>query len=447
MRPSAILARVIVSGCAVGLAACGTTTVAYENPSSKGTAANGPAVTVATPSEPTPAATAPEAAAPVAAIPAAAPGGEPLFAGNTETRQLVPMTPSPSRERFAETGPVSTDGLTQISFAQEGEDFDPVITPDSKAVIFASTQHRATSDLFIKPVKGSVITQLTNDPADDAMPAISPNGKFIAFASNRSGTWNIYTMPVTGGKPVQITASAAHDLHPSWSPDSSTLVFCRLGEVSRRWELWTVEAFNPSAASFLGYGMLPQWCPKAGTGEGGADRILFQLPRDRGARTFGVWTIDYRNGTTSNPTAIVTSNNSALINPAWSPDGRFIVYAEVPAPTGRVEINQTRPTQSDLWMTAVDGSAKVRLTDGNAVALMPYWQGNRLVFFSDRGGRGNIWTLDTTSAALACSGMAPAVTAQAPAPKAPAHEAATTPAVHAETSGAQVAEVQEPKHD
>jgi hypothetical protein len=56
-------------------------------------------------------------------------------------------------------------------------------------------------------------------------------------------------------------------------------------------------------------------------------------------------------------------------------------------------------------MAAVDGSARVKLTDGNAVALMPHWgANNRMVFFSDRAGRGNVWTMDVNNAVLACGG-------------------------------------------
>jgi TolB protein len=403
----AALARFVLAGTVLGLGACGTSGTYAERPTDQPATASKPqqassetsrafqnAGDVAT-AEPEIATTAPAVApAPIAeALPA------------IPERRLAPMPVIAKRDRFDETGPASVDGLSQVSFAQEGEDFDPVLTPDGEKMIFASTQYRTTSDIYAKPVKGSVVTQLTSDPADDVMPTVSPDGKKVAFASNRSGSWNIYVMPITGGRPVQVTATGAHDLHPSWSPDGKHLVFSRLGEVSHRWEMWVTDASNPSASHFVGYGLLPEWCPVAGTGENGADRILFQLPRERGARTFGVWTIDFKDGVTSNAMAIATSGGSALINPTWSPDGKFIAYAEVPAPEGRVEINQSRPGQSDLWMAAVDGSARVKLTDGNAVALMPHWgANNRMVFFSDRAGRGNVWTMDVNNAVLACGG-------------------------------------------
>ncbi len=452
MRHRAALVRVLLSGTVLGLAACGTSVVVRDNPASEPAA---PAHAAASPSHQQDAAGEHQAASVAVHSDANDHGSEPapMPAETHEgSRNLVPHSVGRGRERFAETAPVSNDGLTQISFAQEGEDFDPALTPDGRSVVFASTQHRNASDLFVKAINSSVVTQLTNDPADDAMPSISPDGKRVAFASNRGGNWNIYVMPLSGGKAVQITASSAHDLHPSWSPDSSKIVFCRLGEVSRRWELWVVEASNPSSGSFLGYGMLPQWSPKAGTGLAGGDRILFQLPRERGARTFGVWAVDYKDGIVGNATAIVTSTTSALINPTWSPDGRFIVYAEVPTPGGRVELGQTRPSQSDLWMIAADGSGKVRLTDGNAVALMPNWgSGNRLVFFSDRGGRGNIWTMDTGSAVASCGGQQAVHASAAPrggqnhADATDARESGESPA-EAKAAGEEVATAEEPKH-
>lgn len=403
----AALARLVLAGTALSLGACGTSDTFAERPTEQPTTA----AKAQPPSGETSRAfqTSGDVATAEpefqAAEPAVAPAPIAQAVPAMPERRLAPMPVFAKRERFDETGPASVDGLSQVSFAQEGEDFDPVLTPDGDKMIFASTQYRTTSDIYAKPVKGSVVTQLTSDPADDVMPAVSPDGRKVAFASNRSGTWNIYVMPITGGRPVQVTSTSAHDLHPSWSPDGKHLVFSRLGEVSHRWEMWVTDASNPSASHFVGYGLLPEWCPVAGTGANGADRILFQLPRERGARTFGVWTIDFKDGVTSNAMAIATSSGSALINPTWSPDGKFIAYAEVPAPAGRVEINQSRPTQSDLWMAAVDGSARVKLTDGNAVALMPFWgANNRMVFFSDRAGRGNVWTMDVNNAVLACGG-------------------------------------------
>jgi TolB protein len=97
-----------------------------------------------------------------------------------------------------ETGPAAgsqLDGstnLVQVSFATEGACVDPATDRTGTLMVFASTMHRRTSDIYLKTVNGKTLTQLTSDPSDDAMPAFSPEATKIAFASNRSGNWDIY---------------------------------------------------------------------------------------------------------------------------------------------------------------------------------------------------------------------------------------------------------------
>jgi TolB protein len=297
--------------------------------------------------------------------------------------------------------------FTQVSFSQEGADFDPSVSRDGSQIVFASTQHRTTSDIFIKSVQSRVVTQLTNDPANDVMPRTSPDGTRIAFASNRSGNWDIYVIPITGGRTVQITCDAADDLHPSWSPSGAQLVFCRLGEVSGQWEMWVTDVGNTGVARFIGYGLFPEWCPIGGTGAEGADRIAFQRSRERGDRAFGVWTVDYKNGEAGNMTEVASSPVAACINPAWAPDGQWIAFATVPNPSEWANSLESRPASADLWMADLNGTTRISLTSGKAVNLMPTWgPGNRLFFVSDRGGTDNIWSMDTTKVlALARANM------------------------------------------
>lgn len=304
--------------------------------------------------------------------------------------------------------PEGTVNISQISFAHDGSNFDPTISHDGKTLLFASTQHRPTADIYMQRVGSKVISRLTDDPAQDVMPALSPDGTRVAYASNRAGTWDIYVMPVTGGKAVQISSDSANDLHPSWSPDGRQLVFCRLGETSGRWELWVVDVFNSARTQFIGYGLFPEWCPASGTGYAGADQILFQRSRQRGQRTFSIWTLDYNFATqqASNETELVSSPEYALINPSWSPDAQRLVYAAVPNPDKWTE--DTRPTMASLWMIGVDGRGQVNLTNGSSIDLMPTWGSDGRVFFvSDRSGVENLWGLEIAPAILAATGQTP----------------------------------------
>ena len=140
--------------------------------------------------------------------------------GSTQTN---PMAAGAS---VGASGPLDgPENLRRVSFAAEGDDFDPMASPDGQWIVYASTQHRPTADLYLKKIDGTAVTQLTNDPADDIMPVFSPDGKKIAFASNRAGNWNIYLMDAAGGQAVQLTSDRTQDLHPSFSPDGRKHVF------------------------------------------------------------------------------------------------------------------------------------------------------------------------------------------------------------------------------
>jgi dipeptidyl aminopeptidase/acylaminoacyl peptidase len=343
----------------------------------------------------------------VAANPAPASTETPTLASSAATEPTAYANGPALDESAAEAGPdlPTTTNISRVTFAEEGADFDPCVSKDGTHVVFASTQHRKNSDIYIKRTDSRVVTQLTNDPADNAMPSISPDGTKVAFASNRSGNWDIYVMPITGGKAVQITSDASDEIHPSWSPDGKQLVFCRMGTTGR-WEMWTTDVQNPSVENFIGYGLFPQWCPVAATGEGGSDRILFQLGKERGRRAFGLWTVDVGPAGASNSTEIASSGPTALINPTWSPDGKWIVYAEVPVSpatqaSAAANSESRKSPWSRLWMVGVEGEGKVRLTSGPGVALSPTWSGNRLFFVCDRTGAENIWSLDVSSALAA----------------------------------------------
>ena len=288
----------------------------------------------------------------------------------------------------------ATHNLVRVSYADEGADFDPALSRDGKQVVFASTRHRPTADIYVQTVGGTSVTQLTNDPAHDVMPALSPDGSRVAFASNRDGNWNLYIMNAAGGQAVQLTSDTSHELHPSWSPDGERIVYCRLNEQSDRWEIWTVDADKPGAQTFVTFGLFPEWHPSE-------DAIVFQRSRERGDRFFGVWTIELIDGQGVFPTEVVSSASHAVINPSWSVDGAFIACATVQNPQQNLA-SDARPQAADVWIVRRDGAARTNLTGGFYVNLMPTWgPDQQLMFVSDRGGIDNIWSVNPKQAMVA----------------------------------------------
>ena len=285
------------------------------------------------------------------------------------------------------------ENFRQVSFAVEGADFDPSISPDGERLYFASTAHAATADIYVKSIDGRTVTQLTNDPASDVMPAVSPDGSRVAFASNRNGSWDLFVINASGGQAVEITSDAAAELHPSWSPDGRHIVYSKLGEVSGRWEIWITEVNRNAVKRFLTYGLFPHWHPTQ-------SRIAFQRARDRGERLFSIWTFDLSRNEATALTELASSPVAALVNPRWSPDGSRLAFAAVMNPQ-EARVND-RPVLADIWVVDAKGGSRANLTNGRYSNLMPTWGPDHEVYFvSDRGGLDNVWSANTTQAHLA----------------------------------------------
>jgi TolB protein len=72
---------------------------------------------------------------------------------------------------------------------------------------------------------GNNLHPLTQGKARDDFPSWSPDGKTIAFASDRSGNWDIWTVDTNGRHLRRITKTRSRDTHPSWSPDGKKIAF------------------------------------------------------------------------------------------------------------------------------------------------------------------------------------------------------------------------------
>jgi TolB protein len=276
-------------------------------------------------------------------------------------------------------------GFEEHTYLDEGFDSDVSVDPTGKWMVFTSTRDSDHPNIYLQHVDGMSVIQLTNDEADYAFPAFSPDGKQIAFCCTRNGNWDIYTMDIDGKNVVQVTNDPMQHIHPSFSPDGTRLVYCCLGGKSGQWELWTVD-LTTSEKQMIGFGLFPSWSPTKS-----ADRIAFQRARQRGSRWFSLWTLDLIEGEARRVTEVAVSSNAAIVCPTWSPDGRQIAFATIAEPnnsTGKKLLGQ-----QDVWTVNSDGAGRHRVTDGVGLNLSPCWAANNRIFFvSDRGGAECVWS-------------------------------------------------------
>jgi Tol biopolymer transport system component len=95
----------------------------------------------------------------------------------------------------------------------------PAVSPDGTRVAFA-----ALGDLWLMPVGGAA-QRLTHDAALDTDPAWSPDGRSLAFSSDRDGVMNLWIRDVQSGADRQLTRLKAAAMQASWSPDGSRIAF------------------------------------------------------------------------------------------------------------------------------------------------------------------------------------------------------------------------------
>lgn len=137
-------------------------------------------------------------------------GNRDLYLLNPDSQETVRLTDDPA----ADETPAWSPGWTHIVFqSNRSGNWD----------LFSV---RANCDRSAPNVEAACdLRQLTDDPADDLLPAWSPDGRYIAFVSMRAGNPEIYVMNADGSQPQRLTDSPAGDWRPAWLPDSNTLLY------------------------------------------------------------------------------------------------------------------------------------------------------------------------------------------------------------------------------
>ncbi len=132
----------------------------------------------------------------------------------------------------AQEVPVQTPDIVSVTDPRDGY---PDISPDGKYIVFQSNRS-GTWQLWLVEMDGSVLRRLTQTDANDTMPVWSPDGSKIMFVSDRAGNSvrDIYVLdfsddvenPETSVK--RIVGTDGDDMHPEWADDGKKIVFNRI---------------------------------------------------------------------------------------------------------------------------------------------------------------------------------------------------------------------------
>src|SRR5260370_17128254 len=107
---------------------------------------------------------------------------------------------------------------------------DPQVSPKGDLVALTVTEvdkvaNKSTTQIYLVPVGGGEVRQLTNDEHSSASPRWSPDGEKLAFISARDGEDQIWTIDVSSGALKKITSLSTGAGNPVWSPDGNWLAF------------------------------------------------------------------------------------------------------------------------------------------------------------------------------------------------------------------------------
>jgi len=214
---------------------------------------------------------------------------------------------------------------------------------------------------------------VTNFAGVQAEPALSSDGRSVAFVSNRDGHYNIYVGLISGGSLVQITNDSSLKARPAWSPDGTTIAYARLNH-SGIWDIWEVPALGGTPRRLILNATDPAWSPDS-----------HSLAYENTA-TGGIWICGI-SGENAHGVAPAQAPPMQNTEPRFSPDGRELAFAvRAPGPYGELEV-----------VDLASGGVR-QLTHDIALALSPAWSpdGRSIYFASSRGGAMNIWKIAAT---------------------------------------------------
>jgi Tol biopolymer transport system component len=236
------------------------------------------------------------------------------------------------------------------------------------------------------------LRQMTRDEGVSTSPALSPDGRLLAYSSDRGGgnTLDIWVQQVAGGDAIRLTRHPAPDVQPHFSPDGSQIVFSRVGD-----GIYLVPSLGGTERLLVKGGSMPVWSPDG--------KFIAYSTGVAGSREgFGLFIVP----ATAGAARKVETGLATLCCPLWSPDGKHLLVRGTATGIGWDPM--------DWFIVPVEGGRTVKISvqtylrrAGFSDFLAPVaWLRNRdLLVFSatrDSGGQGgfivtggvyNIWQL------------------------------------------------------
>jgi Tol biopolymer transport system component len=245
----------------------------------------------------------------------------------------------------------------------------PAWSPDGRKLAFVS-ERDGNAEIYVMNADGSEQENLTRQPASDSHPSWSPDGRKLAFVSRRDGNSEIYVMNADGSGLRNLTRTPSADRDPAWSPDGRAIAFvqeCMPRPGDPRWRcgatyLYVVNADGSGLRRLTtgrGHSSNPSWSADGKTIRYGGYLVYADGSGSKKLHEARIWT-----------------NRNIALDGVWSPDGQRIAAVSVANSPSR-----RNPTKLGLWVTNADGS-NARRVAAKATEGDPAWSpdGRRIAF-------------------------------------------------------------------
>jgi Tol biopolymer transport system component len=284
----------------------------------------------------------------------------------------------PVHGRYSDIYVVNADGSGRRRLTQSPQnDGDPVWSPDGRRLAFVRIRG-GRADIYVVSADGSGLRRLAHAIAFTPMggapssgfganPAWSPDGRKIAFMSNRDGTDDLFVVSADGSGLRNLTRSQGHDRARIWK-----------GREHKRISWFSTDG--------------PMWSPDG-------QKIVFRSERDRPSE---LERAACRPRCEREEIYVIDADGSGLRRlthnwrfdaaPVWSPDGRKILFV--------------RRRHPDVYVMNADGSGQRNLTGSVTYPLAshqaPTWSpdGRKILFVSNRGGNGEVYVMNADGSGL-----------------------------------------------
>ena len=263
----------------------------------------------------------------------------------------------------------------------------PAQVASGDAVYFESTSRGSSDIWYIVPGEKARRAPFSSRGSDDKEPAVSSDGRWLAFSSERGGDFEIYVVDLTAGpsaKPRRVTTNTSADTNPAWSPDAKRITY-----VTDRYnvaEIMTIPATGckrrarrcDTRITRNRYQDLdPAWSP-----DGSTIAFASKRPKDRG---FQIYTM----ATNGRSTSRITSATGHSTGPAWSPSGAAIAFES--------KRKASKDRTSAIYTMSSSGQGQKKITPGTQNEQSPTWSpGGQTLTFASVGRRSS--TVSSVSA-------------------------------------------------